>query len=484
MNNTKYDAYLPRQVRQQSRWAEEEEIKNSPCVQAININEEYTASGLPILSDGERLWVDTSDNHTIIYGTSGSKKTRTVIMPTILSLLQAGESVIVTDPKGELFERCAGYAKKQGYHQVVLDFRTRQAHRWNPLLEAYLLYKGKQTRDEGISMLSNFLTALSSSNVVDDRFWNTTGMALLLGCALILFEAARAPQEVTMENLIRICQTFGSDDEKYLRYIIKKIPDSICKINLESVLGAADNTRRSIQASVFSFLQEYLQNTQLLDMLSGSDFSVKDLTSKKMAVWLVLPDEHDTYGTLISQFLQQTYQQLIFVAQRLPGKRLYRRVNFVLDEFCNIGTIPDFDKAMAAARSRNIRYFLVVQTNLKKYGDSAEIIQGNATNLVFLNSRSMPLLNQITELCGVGADGQPLISTSQLQRLRKETEYSEALILHDRLYPFVTKLPDISGYRFEKCAVPRITREQRIKAKYTIQEIVENNQDKFEKWFQ
>ena len=70
MNNTKYDAYLPRQVRQQSRWAEEEEIKNSPCVQAININKEYTASGLPILSDGENLWVDTSDNHTIIYGTT------------------------------------------------------------------------------------------------------------------------------------------------------------------------------------------------------------------------------------------------------------------------------------------------------------------------------------------------------------------------------------------------------------------------------
>lgn len=484
MNNTKYDAYLPRQTRQQSRWAEEDEVKNSPCAKRINIHEGYTASGLPLLSDGENLWVDTSDNHTIIFGSSGSKKTRTIIMPTVMSLLQSGETVIVTDPKGELFESCGGTAKKLGYHQVVLDFRTRQAHRWNPLLEPYRLYKERQTRDEGIAMLSNFLSDLSSStNVVDDPFWNATGLALMLGCSLILFESARSSQDVTIESLIRICQTFGTEEEKYLRYIAKKIPDSICKLNLDSVLGAAEKTRMSIQASVFSFLQAYLQNNQLLDMLSGSDLSVKDLVRKKSAVWLILPDEHDTYAKLISQFLQQTYQQLIFIAQRMPGNCLLRRVNFVLDEFCNIGVIPSFDKVMAAARSRNIRFYLVVQTNLKKYGDTAAIIQGNANNVVFLNSRSMALLNEISELCGNEADGQPLISTSQLQRLKKEKEYSEVLILHDRLYPYVTRLPDISCYGFDRYTAPRITTAKRTKSVLTIQDIVENNQGQMDKWF-
>lgn len=485
MNQTKYDIYLPRQIRQQSRWAEEAEVMASPCAQRIHIRENFAAAGMPLLSDGENLWVDTSDNHTIIYGSSGSKKTRTIIMPTVMSLLQAGETIIVTDPKGELYDCCGGMAKKYGYRQVVLDFRTRAGHRWNPLLEPYRLYKDKQTRDDGISMLSNYLGALSAVNVVNDPFWNSTGLALLLGCALVLFEAAHSPKEVTMDNLVRICQTFGTDDEKYLRYIVSKIPDSICKLNLESVLGAAEKTRMSIQASVFSFLQAYLQNEQLLDMISDSDFSVQEMVAEKTAVWLILPDEHDTYATLISQFLQQTYQQMISIAQKMPGNRLERRVNFVLDEFCNVAPIPSFDKVMAAARSRNIRYFLVVQTNLKKYGDMAAIIQGNASNLVFLNSKNMDLLTQISQLCGSTADG-PLISTSQLQRLKKEREFSEVLILHDRLYPYVAELPDISCYGYDRLSAPTVKREKRNKAKssYTIADIVDDYRNQFGTWFQ
>jgi type IV secretion system protein VirD4 len=133
------------------------------------------------------------------------------------------------------------------------------------------------------------------------------------------------------------------------------------------------------------------------------------------------------------------------------------RLNIVLDEFCNIPAIPDMASMISAARSRNMRFFLMAQGMHQlqfKYREDAETIKGNCDNWVFLTSREHELLREISNLCGetlfTDLDGnlksRPLISISELQRLKKEK--GEALILHGRHYPFVTELPDIDEYEF------------------------------------
>ena len=160
--------------------------------------------------------------------------------------------------------------------------------------------------------------------------------------------------------------------------------------------------------------------------------------------------------------------------------RLPVRMNFVLDEFCNIPAIPDMASMISAARSRNMRFFLMTQSlwQLKqKYRDDANTIKGNCDNWVFLTSREYDLLQEISSLCGNttykesndNINSRPLISISELQRLKKE--YGETLILHGRNYPFVTELPDINEYKFKAC--PQIKREER-----QLPKIVRYNVDK------
>ena len=138
-------------------------------------------------------------------------------------------------------------------------------------------------------------------------------------------------------------------------------------------------------------------------------------------------------------------------AQKEQGKRLPVRVNFVLDEFCNMPKIPDMPSMISAARSRNMRFFLVAQSQHQlrgKYGEDADTIKGNCENWVFLTSKELDLLNEISELCGsvYTSDNRTrrLISVSELQRFNKEK--GEALIMHARQYPIITEIADIDMY--------------------------------------
>jgi type IV secretion system protein VirD4 len=167
-------------------------------------------------------------------------------------------------------------------------------------------------------------------------------------------------------------------------------------------------------------------------------------------------------------FVKQTYEALINEAHKREDGKLQIRLNFVLDEFCNIPRIPDMPAMISAARSRNMRFFLMAQgmwQMKQKYGDDVETIKGNCDNWAFLTSREYALLLEISNLCGSttckdssgNVISRPLISVSELQRLKKES--GETLILHGRNNPFVTKLPDIDDYKFR--FLPPIPTEER-----------------------
>jgi type IV secretion system protein VirD4 len=187
-------------------------------------------------------------------------------------------------------------------------------------------------------------------------------------------------------------------------------------------------------------------------MLSGNTVDISTFGKKKTAVYLIIPDEKSTYHPLITCFIKQAYEVLIEEAQKEDTRTLPTRVNFVLDEFCNMPKIPDMPSMISAARSRNMRYFLVVQSlhQLKGcYGEDADTIKGNCDNWVFLTSKEKDLLQEISDLCGTVTDPgantkRPLISISELQRLDKQK--GEALIMHARQYPIITEIADIDDY--------------------------------------
>lgn len=167
---------------------------------------------------------------------------------------------------------------------------------------------------------------------------------------------------------------------------------------------------------------------------------------------MIMPDEKTSYHKLVSVFVKQSYEYFIYLAQKNLYEEEIRvghlpiRINYILDEFSSLPTIADFPAMITAARSRNIRFVLFIQSKhqlKQRYGEETDTIVTNCVNWVFLTTRELSLLEEISKLCGT-KEQNPILSVSQLQRLSKEE--GEALLLIGRNKPYIAKLPDIDVY--------------------------------------
>lgn len=440
-------------VNQESRWATTEEIMRSTT--RVNLySETYPGAGLPIVVAGNDIYVDSADTHSLIFGSTGSKKTRLFCMPLLNYFVKAGESFVATDPKGELYARTSGIAKAHGYKTVVLNFREiGLGDMWNPLHIPYRLYQNRR-RDEAVSMLNDFIRTIASPQFerTADTFWPEMASSLALANLLLLMEAA-SPEEANVASLAALCTNAASDTLKKLSTNMRW--ETIAGLNYKNVFSSAEKTLQSIMVSLFGMIRIFTTQKSLTNMLSGNTIDLASFGKEKTAVYLIIPDEKSTYHFLVTTFLKQAYEILITEAQKEENRQLPVRVNFVLDEFCNLPKIPDMASMISAARSRNMRYFLVAQSlhQLKgRYQEDADTIKGNCDNWVFLTSKELDLLGEVSELCGSyytpnGLKRQ-LISISELQRLDKSK--GEALIMHARQYPIISEIPDIDAYEMFK----------------------------------
>ena len=460
-----------------SRWADSEEMKNAHTIMEINVEgENCPGAGIPVMSDGRTTYVDSTDTHTLIFGSTGSKKTRLFGMPLLNMFALAGESFITTDPKGELYSKTSGLVAANCFKTVVLDFRNlNQSDYWNPLSIPYDLYHNGD-RDEAVSMLNDFINSLAESQRQNakDRYWIDMACAQALAHLMFFIETAE-PDEANIFSFANFCSS--RSDPIGVEELAECVADgSVASMNYKSILAnkEASSTFGNVSSTLASLLNVFVIRKTLGQVLSKNTFNVRDLGKSKTAVYIIVPDEKTTMHFLVTAFIKQTYETLIEEAQKFEGNRLPVRLNFVLDEFGNIPKIADMPSMISAARSRNMRFFLMAQGMkqlVSKYGEDAHTIKGNCDNWVFLTSREYELLEEISNLCGnrfyIGYYGsiesRPLISISELQRLQKEK--GEVLILHGRNYPFVTELPDIDEYKFKSyppvapkaSALPKVT---------------------------
>jgi len=469
--NYKFGRYIA--TDNDSRWADLDEIKNASTIANINIEaDSCSGGGIPIISDGHMAYVDNSDTHTLIFGSTGSKKTRLFGMPLINILAMAGESFIATDPKGELYGKTSGLVAAKGYKTIVLNFRDlKQSDLWNPLALPYELYHGGKT-EEAISLVNDLIAALAEPQRINSKDSYFIDLACSQALAnLLFFIDTASSEEANIYNFVDFFATTCSPD--YTQKLADNVADgSIASINYKSVLTnkAVEKTFANVSSCVATMLNPFIVRKTLCQVLSQSSFDIRKLGESKTAIYIIVPDEKTTLHFLVTMFIKQVYETLISEAHQQKSGKLPVRLNFVLDEFCNIPAIPDMPSMISAARSRNMRFFLMAQSlhQLKqKYGQDSETIKGNCDNLVFLTSREHTLLKEISDLCGYtsfkdsdgGIKAQPLISISELQRFKKER--GETLILHGRNYPFVTELPDIDEYKF-KAYSPKKTKEHQL----------------------
>lgn len=439
--------------------------------------------GVPLLSDEDEksVFVDSEDTHTLILGATGSKKTRLVVMPTVKVLGYAGESMIISDPKAEIYGRTADQLEKLGYQIVVLNFRNPTiGNGWNPLHIPYQFYIRGDV-DKACEMVNDIANNFIAADVKDkDPFWRDSAANLFFGLTLILFKLGKETNEGNMMvNISNVCklrrQMFENKPEKTWIWNYFK-EDEIIAPALSGTVLTASETRAGIISVFDQKIRHFVCQPSFLDMLSDHSIDFEQIVERKTVVYLIMPDEKTTFHMMISLFVKQSYEYLINKVHDSLNEKINIRLNYILDEFSSLPTIKDFPAMITAARSRNFRFYLVVQSKkqlIQRYGDEAETIQSNCTNWIFLTSRELSLLEEISALCGRVRDGKlPLVSIFTLQHLDKDR--GEALILSGRLKPFFAYLPDIDSYdkksymvrtleKAERCSRVEVDYEQLIK---------------------
>ncbi|NLC48520.1 MAG: type IV secretory system conjugative DNA transfer family protein, partial [Tenericutes bacterium] len=434
---------------------EEADMKKDYGIKKIVIKDDtYEAGGFPVINNGKVAYVDDGENHSLIMGASGSGKSQSFMKPLIRILGRAGESMIVTDPKGELYESCANLLKEKGYKILLINFRDPEyGSAWNPFSYPYRVYK-----EGNFDKANELLQDLASNILIDpnnkaEPFWEQTASNFFTGLSLGLFDDA-TENEVNINSVNLMAET-GEDRigaSTYIKeYFKSKGELSPAYIAAASCINAPNETRGGIMSTFRTKTRIFSSQQMLSEMLSYSDFDMRDIGKEKTAVFLKIHDEKTTYHALATIFVKQVYESLIAVAQTCPNLKLPYRTNFVLDEFANMPALKDVESMITASRSRRIRFNFVIQnfSQLNKvYGkDVAETIKGNCGNFVYLMSTELAALEEISKLLGdqkppkaekdkPAPPIRPLFTVSDLQALKE----GEVIINRFRSMPFKTKL--------------------------------------------
>ena len=443
--------------------------------------------GIPIMYDSEtrRLYIDSSDTHSLVYGSTGSLKTRAIVSPGIKVLGYAGESLIINDPKGELYTRHAGDLKKQGYNIVEINFRDPAVgNSWNPLYIPYQFYVNGDI-DKSAEFINDIANNLMvSDRSTDDPFWDFSASDLLYGLIQLLFRYCKdhnAPiNAVNIGNLLALRRTLFSSKQQAQHTLLWKYAseDELVAASLSGSVYAPKDTMNSILSVFDQKMRSFTIQPTLLDMLANNDFDIADIGKTKTAVFLITPDEKTSYHRLVSMFVKESYEYLIYLATQTSDNKVENRINYILDEFSSLPQIADMPSMISAARSRDIRFLLVVQSqsSLKqRYAEEAETIISNATNWIFFTSRELSLLKELSELCGTQKNHMPNISIYDLQHLSKDRR--EALVLAGRLKPAKVSMLDIDKFGDRSYVLLEHERRQRLnreKLNFELREDIKN----------
>lgn len=442
---------------QQSGFASEEELARRYTQAKLRAGEHPRRGGMPVISDGHSAVINTNNEHTLIYGGTASKKTRTLILPLIAILAQARESMVILDIKGELsdgvsFPEIRGVLEDNGFECRFFNLRDMSGDSFNILLEPYRLYRAGQ-QDEAVRMVNDIADALAGiyQNTRADPFWEMTARMYLVASMLLMFEMCPEEAQINMLSLASYTDWDSCEDMRRVADLIEA--ENNIMTMLRSVTSEPEKTRMSTLATVSSMLTGFLTSEKLLRMLSCSSFDIHDLHRKPMALFLILPDEVDTYARITGLMLQQISTILVQDAYRLGGA-LPRRVNFVCDEFCNY-YVPGMMRGISAHRSRNIRWYLVCQSRRQleaSYPREADTIMANCANVYFLNSPELSLMEYLSRKAGDTTetrDGmpRPILSVADLQGLKKGRIWTDVYFSAGDIH-YVGKLPDISQYAF------------------------------------
>ena len=363
--------------------------------------------------------------HSLVIGATGSGKTTTFINPMIqiLGATSAGSSMIMTDPKGELFSLHSKYLQSRGYNVMVLDLRdTYSSYRWNPLESVWDMhqdyveagkgifvhrdspegypdlqwvgtilpgdqwyeYRGyayadrerlvddisvtrQKIYDEMYEDLNDLISVICPIESKDDPVWEKGARSIIMAVCLAMLEDSEVPElGMTKEkfNFFNVNKIIANSEDNFRElkaYFDGRSPLSSAVTLSRQVVSAADSTLSSYMSIAFDKLSMF-NDRGLCGLTSATDINPADFAERPTALFMKIPDEKDTRHGLAAVFILCMYKALIKVASAREDLSLPRNVYFILDEFGNMPKIEKFDKMITVGRSRKIWFNMVVQS--------------------------------------------------------------------------------------------------------------------------
>ncbi|MHB1128268.1 MAG: VirD4-like conjugal transfer protein, CD1115 family [Bacillota bacterium] len=362
--------------------------------------------GVVVGSTGRTAWVtraEAGNPHVLLLGATRSGKSRRVIMPSVWVLGHAGESMILTDPKGEIYAHTAGWLRQKGYRVVLLDLlHPARGNRWNPLAAVARAHElGDKEEAARLAWEVGHILAWSEGPGTDP-IWPQAEESLT--AALCLAAAIEAPQEARhMATAHRMLIELGHRGGEALDAWFESLPSGH---PARSAYGTAALSESRTRASIYTGTAAHLRlwgDPGIAWMCAASDHDPAEAGTRPMAIFLLMPDEAGARRYIASLYINQAYSALAHVARRNGGK-LPLPVWFLLDEFGNIGKLPAMAEKLTVAAGRNIRFVLAVQAVAQiahVYGEkTAEIVLGNCDTWLYLRTADIDTARVISAKAG------------------------------------------------------------------------------------
>ena len=355
-----------------------------------------------ILADGvyaplEGLGHSLNDN-VLIVGASGSGKTWGIVTP---NLLQASGSYIVSDPKGNLYDRYGDYLRQKGYRVRLLDFiRPERSCHYNPFHYIH-------TEEDIVTVAHAIIYAAGKGSGSSDPFWDEAAEILLSALiGYILKEMPESRQNFSeICSLLELCRVEERCDTTELeldalfhKYRRKHGSDDLAFRLYQQFRSAAGKTMQSIVVSTFAALGTLITK-EMQFLMNGDTLELERAGEEKTALFVSVSDVNRSRDVIANIFFTQAMQTLVYHADhRCRDCRLPVPVRFILDDFATNVNIAEFPRMIASIRSRGISAMLIIQAESQlgaAYGEDGRTIISNCDTYVYLGSNDMETVRRV-----------------------------------------------------------------------------------------
>lgn len=464
--------------------------------------------GMEKVGGNEKLHFVETDTHTLTIGATRSGKTRCLVVQSICTLGLAGESMVISDPKAELFQYTSEFLQKIGYDVICIDFKNPEKSTRYNLLQPVIDAVNAEDLDKAEMYAWDITNILVGDNASNEKIWENGEKATIAGAILcVVYDNKQRPNLQNLTNVYWFIAEMGKSigNKTPMQAYMAKMPKSHPARAILSISAVAPSrTKGSFDTSSLTTLRLFTSRS-MYAITHKSDYNIAEIGEKKQALFLILPDEKTTYYPIATLMVSQLYELLVRKSDERGG-RLANRVNFVLDEFGNFAKLTDFANKLTVAGGRGIRFNLFLQSFeqlTEKYNkELSAIVKANCQTWAYLQADDDETLEAVCKKLGkyttsayqlssqhgrysnpssshsISLIGRELLTTDEIRRIARPYQ-----IIVGRSHPALMQAPDLSKWHFNKmCGLGDEEHNRKVREERERKRPINTTQNEIELW--